>query len=136
MQETSMTDDQEIRLPLVEESVAVATRKVSDGVVRVSIRTETIEDVAVAALEAEKIEITRVPIGREVPSAPAIRTEGDITIVPVLEERLVVETRLFLVEEVHVRRTRTTETIEVPLELRRQKLVVERAADDPQTSET
>ena len=51
--------------------------------------------------------------------------EGDVTIIPVVEERAVLVTRLFVVEEIHIRRTRVTETVEVPVTLRRQRAVVE-----------
>lgn len=50
--------------------------------------------------------------------APEIRTEGDVTIVPVLEEVLVVEKRLVLKEELHIRRRVAAETVEItPFEL-------------------
>lgn len=131
-----MTEDNEVRLPVVEETVSVTKQKVRDGLVRVSTRTDTVKEIATAALQADKIEITRVPVDREVASAPSIRTEGDVTVIPVLEERVVVETRLFLVEEVHVRRVTSIEQVDVPLELRKQKLVVERATEEPQPPET
>ncbi len=44
-----------------------------------------------------------MPVGRVVDEAPAARAEGDTTIIPVVEERLVVVKQLFLVEEIHVR---------------------------------
>lgn len=131
-----MTEDNEVRLPVVEETVSVTKQKVRDGLVRVSTRTDTVKEIATAALQADKIEITRVPVDREVASAPSIRTEGDVTVIPVLEERVVVETRLFLMEEVHVRRVTSIEQVDVPLELRKQKLVVERATEEPQPPET
>jgi stress response protein YsnF len=62
-----------------------------------------------------------------------VRTEGDVTILPVVEEVLVVETRLLLKEEIHVRRTATRETVEIPVTLRRQRAVVERV--DPVTGD-
>jgi stress response protein YsnF len=43
-------------------------------------------------------------MGRIVETAPEIRTEGDVTILPVVEEVLVVEKRLVLKEELHIRR--------------------------------
>ncbi len=61
---------------------------------------------------------------RTVPSG--VRTEGDVVIVPVLEEVLVIEKRLVLKEELHVRRQATRETVEVPVTLRKQQGVVER----------
>jgi stress response protein YsnF len=67
-----------------------------------------------------------VPIDRLVDVAPAIRTEGDVTIIPVVEEILVVETKLVLKEEVHIRRTLTKETVEQSVTLRKQRAIVER----------
>ena len=78
------------------------------------------------------VEVTRVPVNREVSEAPPIRMEGDITVVPVVEERLVIEKRLFLVEELHLTRTATTEQVEVPTTLRRMRAVVERETPDQQ----
>ena len=42
-------------------------------------------------LTEQKVEITRVPVNRVVDKAPAVRTENDTTIIPVLEEVLVVQ---------------------------------------------
>ena len=53
-----------------------------------------------------------------------------MTIVPVLEEVLVVETQLVLKEELHIRRQRTTEAVEVPVQLRKQRAMVERLGAD------
>jgi hypothetical protein len=53
-----------------------------------------------------------------------------VTIVPVLEEVLFVEKRLVLKEELHIRRQATTETVEVPVTLRKQRAIVERVAGE------
>ena len=53
-----------------------------------------------------------------------------VTIIPVLEEILVVEKRLVLKEEVHIRRSTAGEEVEVPVTLRRQRAVVERVSLD------
>jgi stress response protein YsnF len=55
-----------------------------------------------------------------------VRTEGDVTIVSIIEERLVVEKRLFVVEELHLRRTSVVEQVELPTTLRRMSVSVER----------
>lgn len=77
-------------------------------------------------LRRDDVVVTRVPAGREVAEAPAVRVEDDTTIIPVLEERLVVERRLFLVEELHLRRTATTEAVEIPVTLRSTRVEIER----------
>jgi uncharacterized protein (TIGR02271 family) len=123
-------------IPLVEETATVGKRQVVTGRVRVQTVTDTIEDVARANVQRETVEVTRVPIDRIVESAPEIRTEGDVTIVPVLEEELVIEKRLVLKEELHIRRRVETDTVEVPVTLRKQRAVVEREAPmDPRPDE-
>ena len=89
---------------------------------------ESIEEIARAELDEEQVEVTRVHVGREVTTAPEVRTEGDVVIVPVLEEVLVVEKRLVLKEELHIRRHVSKEVFEVPITLRKQRAVVERVA--------
>jgi len=119
-------------IPLVEETARVDTRAVVRGKVRIRTETDTVEEIARAALDTETVEVTRVPIDREVDSPPAVRTENDVVIVPVLEEVLVIEKRLVLKEELHIRRRITTETVEQPVTLRKQRAVVEHLDPDPE----
>ena len=119
-----MPDD--IRLPIIEEEAHVLKR--ATEVEHVTVRTVPEQEQVVVRDEVrrEQVEIRRVTIEREVERAPAIREEDGVTIIPVLEERLVVEKRLFLVEEVHVVRTAQAETVELPTMLRRTRVDVER----------
>jgi stress response protein YsnF len=94
--------------------------------VRVRTVTDSVGELAHADLLREAVEVARVPIDKVVQTAPEIRTDGDVTIVPVLEEVLVVEKRLLLKEELHIRRRVETEAVEVPMTLRKQRAVVER----------
>ena len=117
-------------IPLVEETATIGKRDVLTGRVRVQTVTDTVEELARADVQRETVEVTRVSIDRMVESAPEIRTEGDVTIVPVVEEVLVVEKRLLLKEELHIRRRIETETVEVPVILRKQRAIVEREGPD------
>ena len=130
MKPANEVDRASATLPIVEEELRVEKRQVSTGKVTVRTTTEVSDEVARATLEGESVEVTRVPVNREVTSAPAVRTEGDLTIIPVLEEIVVVEKRLVLKEEIHLRRTVTREDVEVPVQLRKQHAVVEHAGDD------
>ena len=119
-------------IPLVEETATVDKRQVITGRVRVQTVTDTVEELAHAYVQRETVEVTRVPIDKVVETAPEIRTDGDVTIVPVLEEVLVVEKRLVLKEELHIRRRVETETVEVPVTLRKQRAIIKRTdPDDP-----
>lgn len=120
----------EKRIPLVEERTTVGKHEIVTGRVRVRTVTGTIEETAHADLRQEDVEVTRVPVDKVVDTAPQIRTEGDVMIVPVLEEVLVVEKRLVLKEELHIRRRVSAETVELPITLRKQRAIIEREVSD------
>jgi stress response protein YsnF len=123
----------------IEEQAVIGKVVREAGGVRVSTRTELVTEMVRDTLTETVVEVERVPVGRFVEASEEPRVEGDVTVVPVYEERLVVERRLFLVEEVHLRRVARTNEVEVPVELRKQTVVVERLppADDPsQVSDT
>lgn len=113
-------------LQVVEERLTLAKRPRSVGRVRVHTRTETVDAVAEADLERYRVEVTRVPMDRIVDAVPEARAEGDTTIIPVVEERLVVVKQLVLVEELRIRHVRDREAVRQPVTLRRQRVVVER----------
>jgi stress response protein YsnF len=122
--------DPNTTIELAEEVISVGKRRVETGRVRVRIRTESRETQASGILFDQDVDIRRVPIGRDVTEVPAVRQEGDVTIYPVLEEVLVVEKRLVLKEEVHVRCVITQTEVSQPVTLRRQWADVERTAED------
>jgi uncharacterized protein (TIGR02271 family) len=120
-------------IPLLEERLAVGRRVVETGRVRVHLSTTTEDAVVREALRDERVEIKRVPVGREVAAAPAIREEEDgaVLVVPVLEEVLVVERRLVLKKELRIRRVSSRRTSEQTMPLRRQTATVERLPAQP-----
>jgi stress response protein YsnF len=113
-------------VPLAEEEAHVLKRSVSKGKVQVRTVVETFDEIAAETLGTEDVEVVRVPVGRVVTEAPDIRTDGEVTIVPVLEEIMIVEKQLVLREELHIRRHVTTEAVEIPITLRKQRAVVQR----------
>ncbi|MCJ2115682.1 YsnF/AvaK domain-containing protein [Methylobacterium sp. J-001] len=124
---------EEAVLPLIAETARIDKRAVETGRVRVSTRTETVEEVLRETLRSDMVGVTRVAINRtlaegEVP--PVVREKNGVTIIPVLEEILVVEKRLVLREEVHVRQTTAGEDVEMPVTLRRQHAVIERVSPE------
>lgn len=75
--------------------------------------------------------MTRVSVDRKIDAIPDVVTEGELTIIPVVEERLVVTRELYLREEIHIRRVERTETVEVEATTRRQTSQIERLPADP-----
>mgnify|MGYP002714026071 FL=1 len=124
-------------LPLVEEQLSVTKQRVLTGRVRIATQTETIDHLLPAELTREEVEVVRVPVDRRLDSVPDMTTEGDLTIIPVVEERLVVTRELYLREEIHVRRITRRDSVEIPAQTRRQSVQVERfpeTLDPNQTS--
>lgn len=100
------------------------------GTVRVDVRTETVEELARASLSRTDVTVDRRDVDRMLDPGedpPRVRTEDGVTIVPILEERLVVETRLFLKAELHIATTTLIEEVETPVTLRRQRAEVTRS---------
>lgn len=112
-------------LPLYAEQVALSKR-VRKTRVQVARTTRTREAVVEEDLAHEQVVVERVAIGRVVDAVPDVRQEGDVTILPVMEEIVVVERRLILKEEVHIRRVRTTERHVETVTLREQEAAVTR----------
>lgn len=113
-------------LPVVSEQVEVERR--ARPIARVRVRKTTRVDDATVDLASAKedVSVERVPIGRIVDVPPQIRTEGDTTIVPVVEETVVVQKRLLLREEIRITKRRSEETRRVTVPLRRQQVDIQR----------
>jgi len=108
------------------EDVVVSRRQIERATVRVATETRMIEKLVEEELVHERVEVEHVPVGRFVDSFPAVREDGNVTIMSVVEEVLVVERKYFLKEEVHIRRIRTTEQHRETVQLREQEAVVTR----------
>ena len=126
--------DEEV-LPLLGEEIAVTKHLVETGRVSVKRVTRVAAEPIAETLARETIEVTHEPIGREVESLPPIREEGDTLVIPVVEERLVIQRRLFLKEEVRVRRVRTCGVHREDVPVRHHEVVISRVlVDTPSTA--
>jgi stress response protein YsnF len=122
-------------MPEIEESIDISKRVVETGVVRISKHVEEVHRTVHPTLHEQRTHIDRVPVNRVVKTAPQVRMEGDITIIPVVEEVMV--KLLLLKEELHVR----TETIEKDVKpqevtLRREHVEVQREASQSPDKKT
>jgi len=124
---------EDLRIPLHVEEVSVSRREIKKANVQIALITGTREQLIDEELAHVRVEIERVPIGRTIEVVPPIGHEGDITIIPVVEEVVVVERRLVLKEEVRVRRVSTKERHQEPVVLRQQEAVVTREEPDGQS---
>ena len=124
---------EDLRIPLPVEEVSVSRREIKQANVQIALNTRTREQLIDEELTHVRVEIERVPIDQTVEAVPSIRQEGDITIIPVVEEVVIVERRLVLKEEVRVRRVSTKEQHQETVVLRQQEAVVTREEPDSQS---
>jgi len=108
---------EEIVIPVVEERVVVGKRTFEGRTVQVTsrpvVRSQTISEPVIQ----ERVSVERVPVGQVIDAVPDIREEGDLTVIPVVEEQIVVTRQLVLTEEIHLRRIRTEQMEEHTVEL-------------------
>jgi len=112
-------------LRLHAEQITVARRRVEGDTVRVSAVTREIEKIVDETLMHERVEVEHVAIGLPIEAVAPVREEEDVTIIPIVEEILVIEKRLILKEEVHIRRVRVPALHHEVITLREQDILVE-----------
>ena len=126
-----MTEEQEVAaIPLVEERVSVDKREVETGRYRIRVRVEERQDTIPAELSHDEVEIERVPMNQTLSQLPSVRLEGSTTVIPVVEEVVVMEKKLVLVEEIHVRRKTNVRTEQIPVTIRSEQADIERSGFD------
>ena len=115
--------DDDRTIPLSEEQIEVRKAAVVSDQVRV--RTSVDERSVLVEDDLER---------GGVQTAPEPRQEGDTLVVSVVEERLVMEKRLFVIEEVRITRTSTTEHVAISETVRTMRATIERT-DQPSLEE-
>ncbi|MBA2378931.1 MAG: YsnF/AvaK domain-containing protein [Blastocatellia bacterium] len=93
-------------IPVIQEQATVSKRVVETGKVRIAKHIRQYEEVVDVPHFQEEVKVDRVFVDQIIDEAPEVRTEGDVTIIPVVEERYVLEKRLVLVEELHISKDR------------------------------
>jgi len=121
-----MTEKQEVAaIPLVEERITVGKQSVESGRIRVRVEVDTREEKVAQDLVHDEVDIERVPKNIPLTEVPSVRLEGNTTIIPVVEEVLVVEKQLVLVEEIHLHKRAISQTTDVPVTIRSERAVID-----------
>lgn len=120
------SDGANLIVPVVAEEVQVGKRRVVTGRIVVRKTVHVDEQIVAEPTYREEADVTRVPVGRLVDAAVPTRHEGDLTIIPLYEEVIVIEKRLRLREELHIRTRRVEETKPERVTVRREEVEVER----------
>jgi uncharacterized protein (TIGR02271 family) len=132
--QADMDNEQTLVVPVTEEKVTVQKRVVEKGRVQIHKTVHEHTELIDQPLQMEQVEIERVAINRVINEPVSIRYEGDTTIIPLLEEMLVVEKRLVLREEVHIKKLRTTVHDPQEVTLRQERVEIVRQPGDDHAS--
>lgn len=127
MEERDKSIDDSV-IPVIEEVAEVSKRTRVTGTVTLEKQVEVSQVEVSEDLQRRDVSVVRVPKDIVVDAAhpPQVRTENGVTIIPVLEEVLVVEKRLMLCEEVHIRHELSETLSTQAITLRSEIVVVKR----------
>ncbi len=102
------TNREEQKIELLQEELQISKRTETE---KLYFSKEVItEDVRIPVeLLREDITIEHVPKNIEIDSIPKIQISDDLTIIPVFEEVAVVVKKLMLVEEIHIKKNKSSE---------------------------
>jgi uncharacterized protein (TIGR02271 family) len=118
-------------IPVIEESLAVHKTVVDAGGVRLRKQVLSDEVTFQEPLLRESVNVRRIPIGRDVEGPQPVRYEGNVTVIPIVEERLIVRRQMVLVEEVHISKSQMVDRSSQSATVRHEELIIER--QDPAT---
>ena len=117
-------------IPVIQEQATIHTEIKETAKVKIRTTVAEVEKTVDVPLVQEGYEVKRIPINQLVDAQPPTREEGDVIIIPVVREVLVVEKRLELVEEVHVIKHQTTVNHKETLTLKREDVHIERISSN------
>ncbi len=123
---TGNRDDMLATIPLVEERFQVTKREIESGRVLVRVSVDERQETLSEKVSRDDVQVEHVAKNVRVTEVPHVRLEGDTTIVPVVEEVLIVEKALVLVEEIHIRRRTVSETVKIPVTIKSERATIER----------
>jgi uncharacterized protein (TIGR02271 family) len=126
---TITNESESTRLPVLEEQLQVGIRKEETGKVRVIKKVHEENLIVSGPTYNDDLQIERIPLHQYVDAPPEVRHEGDTMIIPVVKEEVIVQTRLVLVEEVRITKRQTKSTVEKPVTLRKEEIIIEKPED-------
>jgi uncharacterized protein (TIGR02271 family) len=117
-------------VPVLAETARVEKRVVETGRAVIHKSVSERDEVINALLARNDVSVERVPVDQVVTEVPVARQDGDVWVIPVMEERLVIEKQLVLKEELRIRTTTRHEAVQQTVRLREEHVDIE-ATDQP-----
>ena len=120
------SDAASLVVPIVEEQLTVGKRTVATGTVRLEKTVQEYQQALDEPLAVRTFDVERVVLNQVIDAVPELRQEGDTTIYPIIEERLILTKELVLKEELRVTKRDTERRDTQVVTLRREYMTVER----------
>lgn len=127
---------EELVMPVLREELEIHKELHKTGTVRIHKTVRELEEVVSESLASETVDIQRVPVNLVVDSLPQIRTEGEVMIIPVVKEELIVTKQLRVVEELRVTKRKSVSDYRESITVRAEEVVVERINAEDLKAET
>ena len=113
-------------IKVFEETLRVDKRLVETGRAKIHVTVSEHDEAIETLLMHQDVVVNRVPIGTEITAMPPVRREGETIIVSIVEERAIVEKRMFLKEELHIHIDQTKRMETQVVSLRREHAEIDR----------
>ena len=117
---------EDLVVPVLKEELEIHKEFHKTGTVRIVKTVRELQEVVSEDLTSETVDVQRVPVDLVVDRAPEIRTEGDVVIIPVVKEELIVTRQLRVVEELRVTKHTTVSLYRETVPVRAEEVVIER----------
>ena len=130
---TAGSSGDQVVIPVIEEHALLGRREVEAGRVRITKTVDERDHLLDEPLLRDEVTVERVPINQLADGPVGVRQEGDTTVIPVLEEVLVVQRRILVREELRVTKRRAEYRAPQHVSLLREDVTVERMDARPTT---
>lgn len=114
-------------IPVIEETLVVGKRETEQGRVTIEKHVDETDQVVETPVLRDHVTVEHVPMNKVVRTATKVRTRGRTTIIPVVEEEVVVTTRLVLKEEIRVTKVTVEESVAQTVRIRKERVSVKRS---------
>lgn len=117
----------DVVIPIVEEKAVISKREIPGDKVTVRTIVNSHEELLKDVVMQQNVIVERVALDEEISEIPQIRQVDGTTIIPVVDEILVVEKRYVLREEIHVRKYEVAVEVEETVTLRSTDVNIEKS---------
>lgn len=133
--QTNHATADKVIIPVLEEQLTIEKKEIETGKVTITKKVHSEQQIVDIPVVEEEVDVQRIPFNQFIENTPpAVRYEGEKTIIPILKEVLVVEKKLVLVEEVHITRRQNRSTLSQQETLRQEEVIVNRVDTGPNLS--